>query len=236
MDATFVYDFAGRSREFVAKLGKLGIKRCTSIRATKSAPIDMGSNPVEISKRIAKYMLQIITIARRNGYATVNVVADLLLMHKSFKQAFFHMSDEIHSGNWEILQYCCQDHKVSTQTDFDWNFYLDTNQDLGEITSEGAAREHFTHRGAAEGRVGAAKLVHTNSNNTLAFALRSSIYSRLEGQVLKALNSSKEVGLFDFGDERNSTRYMTYPNLFILPGTSVGTARALNWHRDNYTF
>lgn len=235
-DATFVYDFAGRSREYVAKLNELGIQRCVSVRAPKSHPVNMSSSPGDISKRIAIYMRQIIAIARREGFATVNVVADLLLMHKSFKQAFFHMSDAVTNGRWEILQYCCQDHHESNSVDFDWNFYLDVNPDLEGITSEGAAREHFTQRGAAEGRVGVAKIVPTSSNNTLAFALRSSIYGRLESQALKALNSSSEIGLFDFGDERNTTRYMTYPNLFILPGTSQPEARALSWHKESYAF
>ena len=174
-----------------------------------------------------KYKL--VPLMKEKGYKTINIIADLTIVHNSFFEVFSYHMKALKTRNWDVLQYCCLDHKHTEQIqELDIDFYAKTNPDLG-TTEIPCIRHHWNNYGILQGRVGAPHMVPTTSNNTLAFGLKNTVFSSIEKNIQTALGSKIEVGIFDFHGQ-NVQKLMMIPNLFILPKTGTQVCKTLRWH------
>jgi hypothetical protein len=163
----------------------------------------------------------------------------VLLIHQSLGNVIYYLRNGIKSTEWNILQYCCMDHKYAPGNNgFDWQFYIDSNPDL-TFTSESEAVAHWESVGRIQGRNPEAKLVPNISNNTLAFAITSEVYEAIKQNLDLIISARPEVqiGIFDF--QKDNTKYpkfMTIPNLFVRPKIGKTIAQSLRWYMTNYDF
>ena len=224
--ATYVYNYSGKGSRYVDKLKSLGINNC---RLSNPKIPDNCKNHL----KAIYYIKDIIKDARRHSYDKINIIADVVLYHKNIAKIFYHLTDRLEQ-DWFMLQYCCIDHKHrDTKVPFNWQFYLDTNEDIKNITSETDAILHWETSGHKVGRVPGYLSCETQSHNTLAFALSAKVYDILEERLNSILDSdvekSKKMGIFD-GIHRD----VIVPNIFILPQTGAAVAKSFKWYKPNY--
>jgi hypothetical protein len=232
-DATFIYNYSGRADRYKRKFDDLGIKNC--ITSIPNIPTEC-----PVNHRIIYYLKDIIKTAKTYNYKRINIIGDVLLIHQALGNTFYYLQDQIRSVDWHILQYCSIDHKYHDKSSLplNWQFYLDTNPDLA-FTTESDTISHWESVGEIQGRIPGPSVQSTDSNNTLAFAIKSEVYDLLEGNLNLILNARPEVAgsmpIFDF---RENARHkaMTVPNLFVQTKTGKTIARSLRWHLPNYAF
>jgi hypothetical protein len=228
-EATFVYNFSGQAIKFAQMLSLMGIKNCIVIDPQLPQTLS-----IETRHRAAYYLKNAIDISKEKGYKTINIIADLTIVHNSFFEVFSYHMKALKTRNWDVLQYCCLDHKHTEQIqELDIDFYAKTNPDLG-TTEIPCIRHHWNNYGILQGRVGAPHMVPTTSNNTLAFGLKNTVFSSIEKNIQTALGSKIEVGIFDFHGQ-NVQKLMMIPNLFILPKTGTQVCKTLRWHLSSYS-
>jgi hypothetical protein len=214
-------------------LDELGVKNC--IVSIPNIPRDCPGN-----HRIIYYLKDIIATAKKHKYKRINIVGDVLLIHRTLGNSFYYLKDQINKNDWHILQYCCMDHKYRGKQIFNWQYYLDTNPDL-TFTTETESISHWGSIGELQGRPPGPAVVETDSNNTLAFAISSEVYTLLEENLNLILDARPEVArsmpIFDFRENTDRhPKVMTIPNLFVRPKTGKTVARSLRWHLANYAF
>ena len=212
-EATFVFNHCGRAEQCVKYLRSVGVQNCFVVD-----PVYPEGCPP--NKRAIYYMVDIIQTAREEGYKTINVIADVVQIHKVFFEAFEALVPQITGTRWDILQYCCVDHVAPADANLDWEFYLNTNPDLraAQINTEQKARQHWNECGMNQGRTGIPDLVPTKSSNTLAFAMKSTVFVELAKNLELALSQVQETPLFDFRGRH--VIKMTRPNLFMAPNSN----------------
>ena len=226
VSATYIYNYSGKGSRYVNKLKSLGINNCRL--SNPKIP-----NNCKNHLKAIYYIKDIINDARAHQYGKINIIADVVLYHKNIAKIFHHLADCLEQ-DWLMLQYCCIDHKhKDTKIPFNWQFYLDTNEDIKNIASETDAILHWETSGCKVGRVPGYLSCETQSHNTLAFALSSKVYDILEERLNVILDSdvekSKKMGIFD-GIHRN----VIVPNIFILPQTGTAVAKSFKWYKPNY--
>jgi len=232
-DATFIYNFANRASRYQRKLNELGIKNCLV-----SAPSIPECSP---SLRIVHFLKDIVQTAKACNYHRINILCDILLIHNALGNVIYYLQHDIRETDWDILQYCCMDHKYQRdKLGFDWQYYLDTNPDIN-YSEQADAVNHWRTIGEIQGRVPQAAVVRTDSNNALAFSITSKVYDPLLQNLELLLNTdpdlAKTMSVFDFREHnRDHPKAMTIPNLFIRPKTGNIVAKSLKWHVANYTF
>lgn len=228
-DATYIYNYSGRAERYKKYLEKEGIHNCIVI-----APDIPVGTPANL--KIVYYLKSVLDSANKNKYNRINVIGDVVLIHKELGNVMFYLKSMISKQPWNVLQYCCMDHKHRSRLSFDWQCYLDTNPDL-TYTTESEAAQHWESIGSLQGRVPCAMTVPTDSNNTLAFALNSTVYPLLERHLDQILNmdkdAAKKIGVLDF---KGVDKAMALPNLFILPKTGRKLAQSMKWFSANYAF
>ncbi len=224
-EATFIFNYAGRAERCAKYLTDLGIHNCIVI----DTPIPKG---YDTNRKANCYLREILAISRKMNYKVINVIADFLCINKTFFDTLSYIFNDIQSGSWDILQYCSSDHTHQPNYDVNWDYYIKCNPDLKQlgISTEQRALQHYRDKGSRQGRVGICELVGTSSNNILAFAMKYTVFNKLQENLDKAEHSKGELPLFDF----HKTSLMTVPNLFIIPNTPAANRVSLRWHAGSY--
>jgi hypothetical protein len=224
-DATYIYNFTGKADRLKEKLNNIGIKNCHV-----SSPV-IPSNKEECY-RLTYFLNDIINHAKTHNYKKINIIADVVSVHKAFAETLYYIMSDIETIDWKLLQYCCMDHK-DKNSNFNWQFYLDSNPDL-TITTESNAAEHWNTLGQLQGRVCGPNITTTLSNNTLAFAIKDDIYDDILSKLDEMNNESAEkiatMGVFT----DIPIKHVSIPNLFILARTGQTICKSLRWYKPNY--
>jgi hypothetical protein len=212
-NGTYIFNFSGKGVKVAKYLTRLGVKNCVVVD-----PV-LPPNCPAIHK-ILYYVNDVIELAEERGDQTINVIADIVNVHRCFFEIFNTLMSSVQQDCWDILQYSCTDSAPNVQgTDFDYGFYLASNPDLSvkELNNETRARSHWTTKGFRAGKVANGKLALTNSNNTIAFAMKSTAFKTLKDNIRSAMASKKEVPFMNVNGRL--TKKMMVPNLFSIPLT-----------------
>lgn len=226
-NATFIMDFHGNGKNMAESLKKLGFHNCYIIQPEFTNGKDTDNNKV-----FAHYLRDTIDVARERNMECINVLSDNLLIHSQFATVYAYLKQHIDETNWDVLQYCCTTHRYRTKVgEFDWEFYLKTNPELGEkgICNEIRAKQNWRSRGIRHGKVGRAAVMETTCTDALAFALKinNDSYERLSQAIQLSLsNGSHPLQNYK---ESSALVYMTSPNLFIKPGFGSKIQQTIKW-------
>jgi hypothetical protein len=224
-DATFIMDFTGKGQEYAEQLCKLNIQKCIVI--SPELPDDC-----KTKDRIVYYLHTIIDIAKEYNYNKINIISDHLLMHTAFFSIFDLIINKLNTEEWEIIHYCSNKDLNIKQTadldNFNWNTYITLNPDLSKLSksTKTQATQDWISRGIHLGRFSRPDIVSSDSNNILAFAVKSSCFDVILQQMKDMLASPTEIPLLNLKEDK---KFVILPNLFIIPNTNATLAKSLKW-------
>jgi hypothetical protein len=192
------------------------------------------------SKRILYFLHSAIEIAKEHQFPVINIITNHLRFHKNFLAIMNQLAIPAlkKCDDWKLVHYCCNNTTYPPQAvqldRFNHNNYCLLNPDLPDMVKSTRSRsiQDWCARGHKTGRFANVELFPSTSNNTLAFALKSTEYDRLLARLEEAFTSTTPLELHLFDDITN--KYMLAPNLFIVPGTGAVIMKQLRWAPQHY--